>query len=72
MLKENGPIPDAPFEGLEVLIPARDYKNRHASIMLALDASVEAMQDADQQACAWLFDKKTAARGHLRRLGSMS
>jgi NifU-like protein involved in Fe-S cluster formation len=52
MLKENGPIPDAPFEGLEVLIPARDYKNRHASIMLALDASVEAMQDADQQACA--------------------
>jgi NifU-like protein involved in Fe-S cluster formation len=31
MLKENGPIPDAPFEGLEVLIPARDYKNRHVN-----------------------------------------
>jgi NifU-like protein involved in Fe-S cluster formation len=52
MLKENGPVPEAPFEGLEVLIPARDYKNRHASIMLALDASVDAMRDAEQQACA--------------------
>lgn len=46
MLKANGPIPDAPFDGLEVLIPARDYKNRHASIMLALDASVDAIRDA--------------------------
>ena len=34
MLKEGGPVPDAPFDGLEVLEPARDYKNRHASIML--------------------------------------
>ncbi len=42
MLKENGPEPDAPFEGLKVLLPARDYKNRHASIMLTLDALVEA------------------------------
>jgi len=52
MLKSDGPIPQAPFDGLEVLIPARDYKNRHASIMLALDASVEAMQDAQKTACA--------------------
>ncbi len=42
MLKENGPAPDAPFDDLKVLLPARDYKNRHASIMLALDALVEA------------------------------
>ncbi|MEM6408048.1 MAG: iron-sulfur cluster assembly scaffold protein [Pseudomonadota bacterium] len=42
MLKENGPEPSAPFEGLKVLLPARDYKNRHASIMLTLDALVEA------------------------------
>ena len=34
MLKEGGPVPDAPFDGFEVLLPARDYKNRHASIML--------------------------------------
>jgi NifU-like protein involved in Fe-S cluster formation len=43
MLKHAGPIPDAPFQGFEVLLPARDFKNRHASIMLALQATVEAM-----------------------------
>ena len=43
MLKQNGPIPNAPFEGLAVMEPARDFKNRHASILLALDASVEAV-----------------------------
>ena len=42
MLTENGPVPDAPFEGFEVLIPARDYRNRHASILLALEAATEA------------------------------
>lgn len=52
MLKENGPAPDAPFDGLEVLIPAREYKNRHASIMLALEASAEAMAQAEQANCA--------------------
>lgn len=52
MLKEGGPVPDAPFDGLEVLIPAQDYKNRHASILLALDATVEAMTKADQANCA--------------------
>lgn len=47
MLKSDAPAPDAPFDGLEVLIPARDYKNRHASIMLSLDATVDAMQQAE-------------------------
>lgn len=42
MLKDGGPVPDAPFDGYEVLIPARDYKNRHASILLALEAACEA------------------------------
>ena len=32
MLKEDGPTPSVPFEELEVLRPAREYKNRHASI----------------------------------------
>lgn len=44
MLKEAGPAPPAPFEGYEVLVPARDYKNRHASILLALDATCDAME----------------------------
>lgn len=52
MLKAGGPVPDAPFDGLEVLSPAREYKNRHASIMLALEATVEAMEEAEKTACA--------------------
>lgn len=46
MLKEGGPTPDAPFGELEVLEPARDYKNRHASILLAWDAVLAAMDKA--------------------------
>ncbi|MBS8227401.1 iron-sulfur cluster assembly scaffold protein [Vannielia litorea] len=46
MLTADGPVPDAPFDGYEVLLPARDYKNRHASIMLALEATAEAMSTA--------------------------
>lgn len=45
MLKQDGPTPPAPFEGLEVLRPARDYKNRHDSILLTLNAAVEAMEE---------------------------
>ena len=47
MLKEGGAVPAAPFDGYEVLIPAREYKNRHASILLALDAVCEAMALAE-------------------------
>ena len=43
MLKDEGPIPAAPFEGFEVLLPARAYKNRHASILLAIEAACEAV-----------------------------
>lgn len=46
MLTEDGPVPAAPFDGLEVLQPAKDYKNRHASIMLAFDATLEAIDTA--------------------------
>ncbi len=38
MLRQQGPVPSAPFDALEVLTPARDYKNRHASILLTLEA----------------------------------
>jgi len=46
MLKSDGPVPAAPFDGLEVLQPAKDYKNRHASIMLAFDATLAAIDEA--------------------------
>lgn len=52
MLKEGAAAPEAPFDGLEVLRPARDYKNRHASILLALEATAEAMEQAERADCA--------------------
>jgi NifU-like protein involved in Fe-S cluster formation len=50
MLKEGGPVPPAPFDGFDVLIPARDYKNRHASIMLPLEAVCDAIVAAQEPA----------------------
>ena len=46
MLKEGAPPPTAPFADYEVLQAARDYRNRHASILLALDATIAAVEDA--------------------------
>ena len=42
MLMSAGPIPKAPFTDFEILTPATEYKNRHASIMLVLEATAEA------------------------------
>lgn len=50
MLAEGGPVPDAPFDGYEALVPARDYRNRHASILLALEATCAAMAEATGKA----------------------
>jgi len=52
MLKEGGPVPDAPFDGYEVLLPAREFKNRHASILLSIEAAAEAAAQAVQSDCA--------------------
>ena len=52
MLKEGGPVPDAPFDELAVLEPAKDYKNRHASIMLAFEATLAAIDEASARDCA--------------------
>ena len=43
----GGPVPSAPWDGLEVLVPAREFRNRHASILLALEATVEAVEAAE-------------------------
>ncbi|MCY4007755.1 MAG: iron-sulfur cluster assembly scaffold protein [Rhodobacteraceae bacterium] len=47
MLTNHGPPPTVPFDELCVLQPARDYKNRHASIMLVFDATLEAFDQAE-------------------------
>ena len=39
-----------PFAELEVLMPARDYRNRHASILLAWDATLAAFDEASAAA----------------------
>ncbi len=52
MLKAGGPAPEAPFDELEVLIPARDFRNRHASILLSLEATLAALDEAENTACA--------------------
>ncbi|MCR8827278.1 iron-sulfur cluster assembly scaffold protein [Pseudosulfitobacter koreensis] len=52
MLKGDGTVPDAPFDGFRVLEPAQDYRNRHASILLSIEATAEAMQQAMQADCA--------------------
>jgi NifU-like protein involved in Fe-S cluster formation len=50
MLKEDGPTPPAPFDDLEVLRPAREFKNRHPSILLAWDATLAALDEAQEAA----------------------
>jgi len=45
MLTEDGPTPPAPFEALEVLRPAAQYRNRHPSILLAWDATLAAFDE---------------------------
>ncbi|MCF3974428.1 iron-sulfur cluster assembly scaffold protein [Paracoccus salsus] len=46
MLKNAGDPPPPPFAELEVLLPAREYPNRHASILLAWEATLEAVDQA--------------------------
>lgn len=43
MLQSDGPTPPAPFDGYDVLRAARDFRNRHASILLALDTTLAAI-----------------------------
>lgn len=50
MLKSGGPVPEAPFEGFEALLPAREFRNRHTSILLAVQAAAEAARQAQVSA----------------------
>lgn len=50
MLTADAAAPDGPFAGLEVLAAARDYRNRHASILLAWDATLAAIDAATAEA----------------------
>ena len=45
MLTKDGSTPNKPFEELEVLQPAKDFKNRHSSILLTFDAIADAINE---------------------------
>ena len=45
MLTNDGSSPNKPFEELEVLQPAKDFKNRHSSILLTFDAIADAINE---------------------------
>jgi len=50
MLKENGSPPtDGRWADIAVLEPVRDYKARHASTLLTLDAVVSAIDQIEQK-----------------------
>ena len=44
MLKNNGDVPTYPFNDFKYLTPAKEYKNRHASILLVLDAVTDGIE----------------------------
>jgi NifU-like protein involved in Fe-S cluster formation len=47
LLKANGEPPRGKWEDLKVLEPLRDYKARHASILLTFDAVVDALDQIE-------------------------
>lgn len=50
MLKQGGPAPAGKWQDLEVLEPVKDYKSRHASVMLTFDAVLKAMAEIREAA----------------------
>lgn len=50
MLKEQGPPPQGRFADAGVLAAARDYKARHASMLLVFDAVAQALDRIDADA----------------------
>jgi NifU-like protein involved in Fe-S cluster formation len=49
MLKENGPAPEGKWKDLEVLLPVRDFKARHASTLLTFDAVMDAISQIEDR-----------------------
>lgn len=52
MLKEGGEPPSGVWADLEVLLPVRDYKARHASTLLTFDAVVDAVSQVEARRAA--------------------
>ncbi|MBM6580386.1 iron-sulfur cluster assembly scaffold protein [Microvirga sp. BT689] len=52
LLKADGVAPEGKWQDLKVLEPLRDYKARHASILLTFDAVVEAIDQIEARRAA--------------------
>ena len=52
MLKENGPPPNGRWSDIAILEPVRDFKARHASTLLAFDATVDCVNQIEAAANA--------------------
>ena len=50
MLREDGPVPSGRFAALRALEGAREYRQRHGSILLAFESGVEALEAARAKA----------------------
>ena len=63
MLKEGGPPPEGRFADLAMLAPVKDYPPRHASTMLAFEATLDACRQA-------LHPAPNATTGRTSRAGA--
>ncbi len=63
MLKENGPPPGGKWTDLEILTPVREYKGRHASVMLTFDAVVKAIDEIQAARAGQRKPKTTEGAG---------
>ncbi len=52
MLRDGAEPPPSPWDGFAVLVPARDHANRHGSILLAFDATIEALEQLEKKKAA--------------------
>ncbi|MDW3096892.1 MAG: iron-sulfur cluster assembly scaffold protein [Alphaproteobacteria bacterium] len=52
MLKEEGAPPTGKWADLEVLQPAREFRNRHESILLTFEATLDAIGQVEAQSAA--------------------
>ncbi|MEG9862482.1 MAG: iron-sulfur cluster assembly scaffold protein [Parvularculales bacterium] len=48
MLKEDSPPPSGRWSDLEILLPVREFKARHASTLLTFDAVEECLEQIEQ------------------------
>ena len=61
MLKAGGPPPEGRFADLAMLAPVKDYPPRHASTMLAFEATAEACRVALQRNAAKASERTSRA-----------